>query len=80
MEAYRSALSGKGEATRTAVRRLLRALEMTRKGRLGPEELGIDFKMHHMMLRELEFMLTHESEIIEGEPREASKRKVQSKV
>lgn len=75
MEAYRAATAGKTEAKRDAMRRFTRALEATRRGPFGPEDLGIDFKMHHMMLRELEYMMVHESELAEPTPRSPSRKK-----
>lgn len=62
MEAYRQASSGRSAAAKTSTRRFMRAVEMTVRGPFPLEELGIDPRMHHRLLRELTHALSYEAE------------------
>ncbi len=64
MEAYRLSNSG-SQKSRAAIEKFLRAVELARKGPFPMDEFGID-KASHMMLRELEFMLQHEGELLKN--------------
>lgn len=62
VEAYRAAKDGTPEDAVVARRRFQKASELMRKGPFGPEEMGMDPRMMHMMVRELEHLLEPEPE------------------
>lgn len=73
MEAYRLSNS-ESQNAQPAIEKFLRAIEFTRRGPFSMEEFGIS-KDSHMVLRELEFMLQNENEIITSQdPRSKRKR------
>lgn len=57
IEAYRIAKDGTPEEAIAARRRFQKAAELMRRGPFGPEEMGIDPHMVHMMVRELDHLL-----------------------
>jgi hypothetical protein len=57
MEAYRMARDGTAEEAITARRKFQRAAEHMRHGPFGPEEDGMDPRLMHMMVRELDHLL-----------------------
>jgi hypothetical protein len=61
-EAYRMARDGTPEEALAARRRFQKAAEMVRKGPFGPDEMGMDPRMMHMMMRELDHLLEPEPE------------------
>lgn len=65
MEAYRLASSNKSAAGKAAILRFMRAVELSMRGPFPPEEYGIDPRMHHRLLRDLQHALEFEAE--EGE-------------
>jgi hypothetical protein len=62
IEAYRMAKDGTPEEAVAARRRFQKAAELMRKGPFGPEEMGFDPHMMHMMMRELEHLVEAEPE------------------
>lgn len=70
IEAYRMAKDGTLEEAIAARRRFQKAAELMRRGPFGPEEMGIDPHMMHMMMRELDHLLETEpeSEVEVAEP------------
>jgi hypothetical protein len=62
MEAYRIAKTGSPEEASAARRRLRRAAKLMRDGPFAPEEMGMDPRMLHMMVRELDHVLGPASE------------------
>lgn len=60
LEAYRMARDGTPDEALAARRRFQKAAEMMRRGPFGPEELGMDPRMAHMMMRELDHLLEPE--------------------
>jgi len=79
MDAFRQATTKNSDSAKSAIKRFVRALELARHGPFGAEELGIDSKMHHMLLREMEFMFTHEAEVIDAAEHAARKKKPDEK-
>jgi hypothetical protein len=57
MEAYRLARDGSSEEALAARRRFQKAAEVMRHGPFSPEEDGMDPRMMHMMVRELDHLL-----------------------
>lgn len=57
VEAYRMARDGTPEEALAARRRFQEAAEMLRRGPFGPEEMGMDPRMMHMMIRELDHLI-----------------------
>jgi hypothetical protein len=66
MEAYRLASSGKSAAGKTAMQRFSRAVEFSMRGPFPPEEYGLDPRMHHRLLRDLQHALEFETEQVAG--------------
>ncbi len=62
IEAYRMARDGTREEALAARRRFQKAAEFMRRGPFGPEEMGMDPRMAHMMVRELDHLLDAERE------------------
>ena len=62
VEAYRAAKDGTPEEAATSRRRFQRALEFIRKGPFPPEEMGLDPRMIHMLLSQLDHMLEVDTE------------------
>lgn len=59
VEAYRMAMDGTPEEALASRRRFQKAAEIMRKGPFGPE-LGMDSRMMHMMMRDLDHLLDSE--------------------
>lgn len=62
IEAYRMARDGTPEEALASRRRFQKAAELMRRGPFGPEEMGMDPRMMHMMVRELDHLLEPEPE------------------
>lgn len=62
MEAYRMAKDGTAEEAVAARRQFQKAADLMRHGPFGPEEFGLDSKMMHMMVRDLDHFLEIEPE------------------
>jgi len=62
VEAYRMARDGTPAEALAARRRFQKAAELMRKGPFGPEEMGMDPRMMHMMVRDLDHLLDPEPE------------------
>ncbi len=77
MEAYRAAKAGDHEEARNAVHRFRRAAEFMEHGPFA-EEFGVDPRALHMMVRELDHLLS-EQPTAEEEPRAKPKRKKEPK-
>lgn len=67
IEAYRTARDGTPEEALASRRRFQKAAEMMRMGPFGTEDMGMDPRMMHMMVRELDHLLEPEPEP-EAEP------------
>jgi hypothetical protein len=78
IEAYRMAKDGTPEEAIAARRRFQKAAEFMRRGPFGSEEMGIDPRVMHMMVRELDHLLAAESES-EGEVAEPAPPKPRRK-
>lgn len=70
VEAYRIARDGTPEEAIAARRRFQKAAELMRRGPFGPDEMGMDPRMMHMLVRELDHLLDTEPEP-EAEPEAA---------
>jgi len=57
IEAYRMAKDGTPEEAIAARRRFQKAAEVMRRGPFGPEEMGFDPHMMHIMMREMDHLL-----------------------
>lgn len=57
VEAYHVARDGAPEEAIAARRRFLKAVDLVRRGPFGPDELGFDSKIIHMMIRDLDHVL-----------------------
>ncbi len=68
VEAYRVARSGTPEEALLARKRLQRAAELMRRGPFPPEEMGMDPRMVHMLVRELDHLLADAEPEVELEP------------
>jgi hypothetical protein len=80
IEAYRMARDGTPEEALAARRRFQRAAELMRKGPFGSEEMGMDPRMMHMIVRELDHLLDPEPDPEpEAEPSEPSPPKPKRK-
>jgi hypothetical protein len=63
IEAYRAAKSGLPEEAERTLRRFQRAAEITERGPFSVEELGLDPKVMHMIVRDIRrFLSTAEEE------------------
>jgi hypothetical protein len=62
IEAYRQAVAGRSASSRSAMKRFSRAVELTMHGPFFIEELGIDPRMHHRILREITHALEYEQD------------------
>lgn len=62
IEAYRMARDGTPEEALASRRRFQKAAELMRRRPFGPEEMGMDPRMMHMMVRELDHLLEPEPE------------------
>jgi hypothetical protein len=62
MEAYRAAKDGVPGDAIAARRRFLKAADIMRRGRFGPDEYGFDTKMMHMLMRDLDHLIEMEFE------------------
>ena len=82
MEAYRAARSGLPDEADKAMRQFSKAVELLGHGPFPLEEMGMDPKMLHMLMRDLEhsMMLKSSAEIpAEEEPRVKPRRKKEGK-
>jgi hypothetical protein len=82
MEVYRAAKSGLPEEADKARRQFLRAVEILSHGPFPFEEMGMDPKMLHMLMREIEHSMMSEPSAetpAEEEPRVKPRRKKESK-
>jgi hypothetical protein len=76
IEAYRAARNGTPEEAMAARKRFQKTAELMRRGPFAPEEMGLDPRMMHMLLRELDHVLEPEPEVdIAETPSPKSKRK-----
>jgi hypothetical protein len=78
MEAYRAAKTGLPEDAEKTRRQFQRAVELLRHGPFHVEEMGIDPRHLHMLMRELERSIMIEPPA-EEEPKAKPKRKKQDK-
>jgi len=62
IEAYRAARDGTPEEALAARRRFQKSAEVMLRGPFGPEEMGMEPRMMHMMVRELDHLLEPEPE------------------
>jgi hypothetical protein len=62
VEAYRLAREGSLEEALASRKRFQKAAEAMRRGPFGLEEMGVDSRMIHMMLRELDHLLGGDTE------------------
>lgn len=62
MEAYRTAKDGTPEDALAARRRFTKAADVMRHGSFGSEDLGVDSKIFHMMMRDFNHFLESDSE------------------
>lgn len=76
MEAYRVTKDGDPSEAASARKRFLRAAEMMRRGPFPPEELGIDPRMMHSLVREIDHLFAIEEApkaVVEASEEEAPK-------
>jgi TIR domain len=79
LEAYRSTKAGKREEARLALRRFQRAAEFTLRGPFPAEELGLDPRMFHIIMREIEHFAEEEPNPDEpAEPKRPHKKKLET--
>ena len=78
MEAYRTAKVGPPEEADRTRRQFQRAVELLERGSFPVEELGLDPRALHMMMRELEHMMRWEPQT-EEDSRRKTKRKKEDK-
>lgn len=78
MEAYRTSKVGLPEEAERAKRYFKRAIDATMHGPFQMEEMGMDPRMLHMLMRELEHSMMNEP-AAEDEPKIKSKRKKEDK-
>ncbi len=75
MEAYRTAKSGSADEATTARKRFQKAVEILRHSPFPPEEMGLDPRMMHMMVRELDHLLEAGPEGEDAQPPRARRKR-----
>jgi hypothetical protein len=80
LDAYRSARAGDRDEAKLALRRFQRAAEFTLRGPVSPEELGLDPRAFHMIMRELDHLGMEQENAPEvaAEAKPRHKRKIQT--
>jgi hypothetical protein len=79
MEAYRAAKGGLPDETRRAFDHFRRAVAAMRHGPFAPEEMGIDPRTIHMLMREFGSLIQDETEPREAPPPRTKKKRVSKK-